>query len=68
MYSRAQGDTLIFSYIRRLGPFLLGSNFEFQYFWGFQRNEYFGVYEDFVDFFWGPSQKLTSFRGHLYAF
>ena len=28
------GDTLIFSYIRRLGPFLGVQNFEFQYFWG----------------------------------
>ena len=27
--------TLIFSYIRRLGPFLGGQIFEFQYFWGF---------------------------------
>ena len=30
----AQGDTL-FSYIRRLGSFLEGQTFEFQYFWGF---------------------------------
>ena len=28
-------------------------NFEFQYFLGFQENEYFWGYEDFVDIFWG---------------
>ena len=46
--------TLIFSYIRRLGQFLGVQNFEFQYFWGFQKKEHFLVYEDCVDFFiWG---------------
>ena len=34
-------DTLIFSYIHRLGPFILVQHFEFQYLWGFQENEYF---------------------------
>ena len=29
------GGTLIFSYIRRLGPFFWGQIFEFQYFFGF---------------------------------
>ena len=29
------GGTLIFSYIRRLGPFFGVQNFEFQYFLGF---------------------------------
>ena len=28
-------DILIFSYIRRLGPFFWVQNFEFRYFWGF---------------------------------
>ena len=28
------GGTLIFSYIRRLGPCFWVRNFEFQYFWG----------------------------------
>ena len=37
----AQGGTLIFSYIRRLGPLFWAQNFEFQYFWGFQKNKYF---------------------------
>ena len=31
------GVTLIFSYIRRLGSFFWVQNFEFQYFWGFQK-------------------------------
>ena len=38
------GRTLIFSYIRRLGPFLRVQNFEFQYFL---------EHEDFVDISWG---------------
>ena len=32
---RGGGGTLIFSYIRRLGPFLGVQTFEFQYFFGF---------------------------------
>ena len=49
------GGTLIFSHLRRLGPFFGVQNFAFQFFWGFQKNEYFLGYEDFVDilFFWG---------------
>ena len=35
------GGTLIFSHIHRLGPFFWVQNSEFQYFWGFQKNEYF---------------------------
>ena len=37
------GGTLIFSHIRRLGLFFWVQNSEFQYFWGFQKNEYFFV-------------------------
>ena len=33
--STPQGDTLVFSCIRRLGPFFGVQNFEFQYFLGF---------------------------------
>ena len=43
------GGAEIFIYIRRLGPFLGVQNLEFQYFWGFQKYHYFGMYEDFVD-------------------
>ena len=32
------GGTEIFIYIRRLGPFLMVQNLEFQYFWGGFRN------------------------------
>ena len=60
--------TLIFSYIHRLGSFFGVQNFEFQYLWGFQKNEYFLGYEDFVDTFWGSSQNWTILRGHFYAF
>ena len=56
------GGTLIFSHIRRLGLFFLVQNSEFQFFWGFQKNEYFFGYEDFADIFWGPSQNWASFR------
>ena len=48
--------------------FFGAQNFEFQYFWGFQKNEYFLGYEECVDIFWGSSQSLTVFRGHFYAF
>ena len=41
------------SYIRRLGSFFGVQTFEFQYFCGFQKNEYFLGYEDFVDIFLG---------------
>ena len=41
------GDTLIFSYIRRLGPFLGVQNFEFQYFL------YIYIYIYFFFFFLG---------------
>ena len=34
----------------------------FNIFWGFQKNEYFLGYEDFVDIFWGPSQNWASLR------
>ena len=51
---------------RRLGVFFffLGGGggvqkFEFLYFWGFQKNEYFLGYEDFVDIFWGVTTKLA---------
>ena len=38
-------------------------------FLGFQKNEYFWGYEDFVDIWGGGvSQNLTIFRGHFYAF
>ena len=54
--SKPQGGTLIFSYIRRLRPYLGVQSFEFQYFLGFQKGKYFFGYEDFVDIFLGSSQ------------
>ena len=50
--------TLIFSHIRRLGLFFWVQNSEFQYFLGFQKNEYFLGYEDFVDIFLEVIKKL----------
>ena len=48
------GGTLIFSYIRRLGPFFLGQNFEFQYFLGgFQKKNIFLGLKILWIFFWG---------------
>ena len=66
--ARGGGGTLIFPYIRRLGPFLGVQNFEFRYFLGFQKNKYFLGYENVVDIFLGSSQNWTIFRGHFYAF
>ena len=70
--------TLIFSYIRRLGPFfgfkilnfnsseklifLLFIYIFFFFFWGG------GGVEDFVDIILGSSQNWTSFRGHFHVF
>ena len=34
----------------------------FNIFWGFQKNEYFWGYEDFVDIFLGSSQNWASLR------
>ena len=51
--SLPQGGTLIFSYIRRLGPFFLVQNFEFRYFMGFQKNKYFWGMRILWIFFWG---------------
>ena len=63
------GGTLIFSYIRRLGPFFFWFKIlNFDIFGGFQKNKYFFGYEDFVDIFGGSSQNWTIFRGHFYLF
>ena len=62
------GATLIFLYSRRLGSFFGVQNLEFQYSWGFQKNEYFLGYEDLVDILLGSSQNWTIIRGHFYAF
>ena len=40
----------------------------FNIFGGFQKNEYFWGYENFVDIFLGSSQYWTSFRGYFYVF
>ena len=50
----------MFSYIHRLGPFLEVQNFEFQYFLGFQKNEYFSGMKVF---FWYEGFAI-SLRGH----
>ena len=44
----------ILPYIRRLGPFLGGSNFEFQYFGGFQKDDFF---------FWGGGEGCRGWGG-----
>ena len=63
-----RGGTLIFSYIRRLGPFFGVKILNFNIFWGFQKNKYFLGCEDCVDIFLGSSQNWTIFRGHFYVF
>ena len=47
------GGGLKVLYIRRLGLFFEFKILNFNIFWGFQKNEYFLGYEDFVDIFWG---------------
>ena len=63
------GGTEIFIYIRKLGPFLMVQNLEFQYFFfgggGVQKYHYFGGFEDFVDI---SLQNWNGFRGHFYTF
>ena len=63
-----RGCTLIFSYIRRLGPFLRFKILNFNNLDGFQENEYFWGYEEIVDIFRGSSQSWTIFGGHFYTF
>ena len=61
------GGTLIFPYIRGLGPFFGVQNVEFQYFWDFQKKIYFlGMKIRWI--FLGSSQKWTGFRGHFCVF
>ena len=48
-----RGGTLIFLYVRRLGPFFGVKFLNFNIFWGFQKNEYFFGNENFVDIFLG---------------
>ena len=62
------GGTLIVSYIHRLESFFGFEILNLTIFWGFQKNEYFLGYEDFVDFCLGSSQNWTIFRGHFYVF
>ena len=54
----SQGGTLLFSYIRRLGPYLWGQILEFQYFLGFQKNEYF-LDMKFCGYFFGVILNLN---------
>ena len=49
-----KGGTLIFSYIRRLGPFFWGQIFEFQYFLGFSEK---------LKTFWGMNILWIFFGG-----
>ena len=63
------GGTLIFSYIHRLGSFFGGFKIlNLTILGGFQKNEYFLGYEDFVDIFLGSPQNSTIFRSHFYVF
>ena len=50
------GCAQIFSYKHRLESFFLFKILSLTIFEGFQKNEYFWGYEDFVDIFRGPSQ------------
>ena len=56
------GGTLIFSHILRLELFFWVQNSEFQYYWGFQKNEYFLDMKILRIFFGGSSQNWAIFR------
>ena len=56
------GGTLKCLYIRRLGLFFGFNILNFNIFGGFQKNEYFLGYEDFVDIFLGSPQNWPIFR------
>ena len=65
------GGTLIFLYIRRLGLFFGVKILNFNIFGGFQKNEYFFGYEEFVDIFLGHhkiGQYLGSISMHFRVF
>ena len=53
-----QGGTLIFSHIRRLGPFFWVQNSEFQYFWGFSEKLIFFGGMKILWIFFGVITKL----------
>ena len=70
---------LVFSYVRRLGPFFFFGGGGGGGGWGvkiknfniyevFRKNEFFGGYEDFVDIFLGSSKTWTIIMGHFCAF
>ena len=64
---RTPGGTLIFSHIRRLGPFFGVQNSEFQYFLGvLEKGIFLGVLR-FCGYFLGVITKLGEFEGHFYA-
>ena len=56
------GGTQIFHTYVGSGYFLGFKILNFNIFLSFQKNEYFGGYEDFVDIFWGSSQNWASLR------
>ena len=61
------GDTLIFSYIHRLGGIFGVQNFEFRYILGFSEKRVFWGMK-ICEYFLGSSHNWTIFRGHFYAF
>ena len=77
VFNEGGRDTLIFSYIHRLGSFLgfkiLNLTIFFFFFFlggggGGQKKYFFCGYEDFVDIFGGSSQNWTIFMGHFYVY
>ena len=56
------GGTLIFSYIRRLGPFLGVQNFEFKNLFGFSAKMNIFLVLKFCGYFWGVT-KISLYLG-----
>ena len=53
-----RGGTLIFSHIRRLGPFFGFKILNFNIFWGFEKNEYFFGGMKILWIFFGGHHKI----------
>ena len=63
------GGTLLLFYTYVGSGYFFGvQNFEFQYFWGFSKNNFFGGMKILWTFFGGSPQNWPIFRGHFYAF
>ena len=69
-YAQPRGGGILVIFFTYVGSgYFLGLKIlNFDSFGGFQKNEYFWGYEDFVDIVLESPQNWPIFRGHFYAF